>query len=62
MMVSEESSSWSALQRVILPSADQTDTIPLYVDAGPARYRIARKGRILNKTRRKVSLTAVHAG
>ena len=32
------------------------------VDAGPARYRIARKGRILNKTRRKVSLTAVHAG
>ncbi|WP_029705199.1 glycosyltransferase [Arthrobacter sp. TB 26] len=35
-MTSEESSSWSALQRVILPSADQTDTIPLYVDAGPA--------------------------
>ena len=35
-MASEESSSWSALQRVILPSADQTDTIPLYVDAGPA--------------------------
>lgn len=36
MTTSEESSSWSALQRVILPSADQTDTIPLYVDAGPA--------------------------
>ena len=35
-MSAEESSSWSALQRVILPSADQTDTIPLYVDAGPA--------------------------
>ncbi|XAS65849.1 glycosyltransferase [Pseudarthrobacter sp. So.54] len=35
-MTTEESSSWSALQRVILPSADQTDTIPLYVDAGPA--------------------------
>ncbi|MCB5273849.1 Galactofuranosyl transferase GlfT2 [Arthrobacter sp. SO5] len=36
MTTNEESSSWSALQRVILPSADQTDTIPLYVDAGPA--------------------------
>jgi galactofuranosylgalactofuranosylrhamnosyl-N-acetylglucosaminyl-diphospho-decaprenol beta-1,5/1,6-galactofuranosyltransferase len=35
-MITEESSSWSALQRVILPSADQTDTIALYVDAGPA--------------------------
>ena len=36
MTAPEESSSWSALQRVILPSPDQTDTIPLYVDAGPA--------------------------
>jgi galactofuranosylgalactofuranosylrhamnosyl-N-acetylglucosaminyl-diphospho-decaprenol beta-1,5/1,6-galactofuranosyltransferase len=27
---------WRMIQRVILPSADQTDTIPLYVDAGPA--------------------------
>lgn len=27
---------WAPIQRVILPSADQTDTIPLYVDAGPA--------------------------
>lgn len=27
---------WRTIQRVILPSADQTDTIPLYVDAGPA--------------------------
>ncbi|MET3808937.1 glycosyltransferase [Arthrobacter sp. UYEF3] len=27
---------WARIQRVILPSADQTDTIPLYVDAGPA--------------------------
>lgn len=35
-MTTEESSSWSTLQRVILPPADQTDTIPLYVDAGPA--------------------------
>lgn len=36
MTTTEELRSWSALQRVILPSADQTDTIPLYVDAGPA--------------------------
>ena len=35
-MGSEEASTWTALQRVILPSADQTDTIPLYVDAGTA--------------------------
>src|SRR6478609_1120394 len=27
---------WRTIQRVILPSADQTDTISLYVDAGPA--------------------------
>jgi galactofuranosylgalactofuranosylrhamnosyl-N-acetylglucosaminyl-diphospho-decaprenol beta-1,5/1,6-galactofuranosyltransferase len=36
MMATEETSTWSALQRVILPSADQTDTVPLYVDAGSA--------------------------
>ena len=27
---------WARIQRVILPPDDQTDTIPLYVDAGPA--------------------------
>lgn len=27
---------WSTLQRVILPSPDQPDTVPLYVDAGTA--------------------------
>jgi galactofuranosylgalactofuranosylrhamnosyl-N-acetylglucosaminyl-diphospho-decaprenol beta-1,5/1,6-galactofuranosyltransferase len=36
MTATEETSTWKALQRVILPSADQTDTIPLYVDAGSA--------------------------
>jgi galactofuranosylgalactofuranosylrhamnosyl-N-acetylglucosaminyl-diphospho-decaprenol beta-1,5/1,6-galactofuranosyltransferase len=36
MIGPEEASEWSTLQRVILPSPDQTDTIPLYVDAGPA--------------------------
>ena len=30
------SSAWSTLQRVILPSADQMDTVSLYVDAGTA--------------------------
>ncbi|MCU1512153.1 MAG: glycosyltransferase family 2 protein [Arthrobacter sp.] len=36
MMATEETSTWNTLQRVILPSADQTDTISLYVDAGTA--------------------------
>ncbi len=36
MTTSEEASSWSALQRVILPSADQMDTVSLYADAGSA--------------------------
>ena len=35
-MAPEETTTWNALQRVILPSADQTDTISLYVDAGTA--------------------------
>ncbi|MCU1515405.1 MAG: glycosyltransferase family 2 protein [Pseudarthrobacter sp.] len=30
------SNTWSTLQRVILPSADQMDTVSLYVDAGTA--------------------------
>ena len=36
MMTTEEGSGWSALQRVILPSPDQADTVPLYADAGSA--------------------------
>ncbi len=36
MSAVEATTEWARIQRVILPSADQTDTIPLYVDAGPA--------------------------
>src|SRR5450830_2461 len=36
MSAAVEVSKWARIQRVILPSADQTDTISLYVDAGPA--------------------------
>lgn len=35
-MSNEDLEGWSTLQRVILPSADQMDTAPLYVDAGSA--------------------------
>lgn len=36
MSATEEASGWSTLQRVILPSQDQPDTVSLYVDAGTA--------------------------
>ena len=36
MSSADATTDWRPIQRVILPSADQTDTIPLYVDAGPA--------------------------
>ncbi len=36
MSAADLTGDWTRIQRVILPSADQTDTIPLYVDAGPA--------------------------
>ena len=36
MSSADATTDWAAIQRVILPSDDQTDTIPLYVDAGPA--------------------------
>ncbi len=36
MSAADETTDWARIQRVILPSGDQTDTIPLYVDAGPA--------------------------
>lgn len=35
-MSNEDLEGWNTLQRVILPSADQMDTAPLYVDAGSA--------------------------
>jgi galactofuranosylgalactofuranosylrhamnosyl-N-acetylglucosaminyl-diphospho-decaprenol beta-1,5/1,6-galactofuranosyltransferase len=34
--VSEEGQSWRVLQRVILPSQSQMDTVPLYLDTGTA--------------------------
>ena len=34
--VSEDGQSWRVLQRVILPSQSQMDTVPLYVDTGTA--------------------------
>ena len=34
--MSEEGQPWRVLQRVILPSQGQMDTVPLYVDAGTA--------------------------
>ncbi len=36
MSAAETTTGWTTIQRVILPSADQTDTVPLYVDAGTA--------------------------
>lgn len=36
MSETTDSKTWSTLQRVILPSADQMDTVSLYVDAGTA--------------------------
>lgn len=36
MNAADVTTEWARIQRVILPSDDQTDTIPLYVDAGPA--------------------------
>jgi galactofuranosylgalactofuranosylrhamnosyl-N-acetylglucosaminyl-diphospho-decaprenol beta-1,5/1,6-galactofuranosyltransferase len=36
MSAAEATTGWKTIQRVILPSADQTDTMPLYVDAGTA--------------------------
>jgi galactofuranosylgalactofuranosylrhamnosyl-N-acetylglucosaminyl-diphospho-decaprenol beta-1,5/1,6-galactofuranosyltransferase len=36
MSAAEATTGWNTIQRVILPSADQTDTVPLYVDAGSA--------------------------
>lgn len=34
--VSEEGQAWRVLQRVILPSQSQMDTVPLYLDTGTA--------------------------
>ena len=36
MSAAETTPGWNPIQRVILPSTDQTDTVPLYVDAGTA--------------------------
>jgi galactofuranosylgalactofuranosylrhamnosyl-N-acetylglucosaminyl-diphospho-decaprenol beta-1,5/1,6-galactofuranosyltransferase len=36
MSAAEATTGWKTIQRVILPSTDQTDTVPLYVDAGSA--------------------------
>ncbi|MET3718298.1 glycosyltransferase [Arthrobacter sp. UYEF21] len=36
MTVTEDTSAWRVLQRVVLPSPDQTDTVSLYADAGSA--------------------------
>ena len=33
--VSEENQPWRVLQRVILPSQSQMDTVPLYLDVEP---------------------------
>ncbi|AXJ11455.1 glycosyltransferase [Arthrobacter sp. PM3] len=36
MSAAEATPGWNTIQRIILPSTDQTDTVPLYVDAGSA--------------------------
>ena len=36
MSAAEGTTDWATIQRVILPSADQPDTVPLYADAGTA--------------------------